>query len=157
MANEKRLIDANVANADSCQTDKIKTHFAKIIVEGTAKHPYYGIMYFNPTDGEYHVGFGSYYIGNVFQWLSEEFEIVAAPTVDAVEVEKYKALVEMYHDLRENFIDYVCSGSPNVAPYCLNRCQECADHYGWCKKDSVYCKGFNPAEVILDGERREGE
>ncbi len=82
MANEKRLIDANAKNADSCETAKIKTHFAKIIVEGTAKHPYYGIMFFNPTDGEYHVGFGSYYIGNVFQWLSEEFEIVAAPTAE---------------------------------------------------------------------------
>ena len=78
-----------------------------------------------------------------------------APAVDAVEAKKYDALVEMYHDLRENFIDYVCSGSPNVAPYCLNRCQECADHYGWCKKDSVYCKGFNPAEVIIDGERKD--
>ena len=86
MASEKRLIDANVTNADSCETAKIKTHFAKIIVEGTAEHPYYGILFFDPTDGEYHVGFGSYYIGNVFQWISEEFEIVDAPTVDAVEV-----------------------------------------------------------------------
>jgi hypothetical protein len=90
MANEKRLIDANFTNADSCETAKIKTHFAKIIVEGTAKHPYYGILFFNPTDGEYHVGFGSYYIGNVFQWLSECFEIEDAPTVDAVEVVRCK-------------------------------------------------------------------
>ena len=77
------------------------------------------------------------------------------PTVDAVEVEKYNALVEMYHELRENFIDYVCSGVPNVAPYCLNRCEECVTPHGWCKAMSDKCQGFNPAEVILDGERKD--
>lgn len=76
--------------------------------------------------------------------------IVEAPTVDAVEVEKYKALLEMYHELRENFVDFVCSGVPNVAPYCLNRCDGCCDAYGWCRQ-SDKCQGFNPAEVILDG------
>ena len=84
-------------------------------------------------------------------WLDDQ------PTVDAVEAKKYEALVEMYHELRENFIDYVCSGIPNVAPYCLNKCEECVNGYGWCKQNSDKCQGFNPAEVIFDGERREGE
>lgn len=75
-----------------------------------------------------------------------------AKTVDAVEVEKYKALVEMYHDLRENFIDYVCSGAGNVAQYCLNRCEWCVDRRGWCIQGSDECHGFDPAEVILDGD-----
>jgi hypothetical protein len=70
------------------------------------------------------------------------------PTVDAVEVNKYEALVGMYHDLRENFVDYVCSGIRNEAPYCLNKCEECVDKRGWCKLEK--CQGFNPAEVILD-------
>lgn len=79
-----------------------------------------------------------------------------APTVDAVEVEKYNALLEMYHDLRENFIDFVCSGIQNVAPYCLNRCDGCCDAYGWCRH-SDNCQGFNPAEVIVDcGAKMEG-
>lgn len=69
------------------------------------------------------------------------------PTVDAVPVEKYEALVGMYHDLRENFVDYVCSGIRNEAPYCLNKCEECVDKRGWCKLER--CQGFNPAEVIL--------
>ena len=81
-------------------------------------------------------------------------EIEYAPTVDAVEVEKYEALVEMYHDLREKFVDYVCSGVPNPAPYCLNKCEGCVDRHGWCKNDSDKCQGFNPAEVILDEERK---
>lgn len=66
-----------------------------------------------------------------------------------VEVDKYKALLDMYHELRENFIDYYCSGTQNVAPYCLNKCEECVDKWGYCKQYSDYCKGFNPAEVII--------
>ena len=76
-------------------------------------------------------------------------EIMHAPTVDAVEAKKYEELVGMYHELRENFVDYVCSGIPNVAPYCLNKCEGCVTVHGWCKFASDKCKGFNPAEVIL--------
>jgi hypothetical protein len=58
------------------ETEKIKTHFAKIIVSGTAEKPYYDILYFDPTDNNYHIGFGSYFLEYVFKWLSEEFEII---------------------------------------------------------------------------------
>ena len=71
------------------------------------------------------------------------------PTVTVVDVKQYKELLEMYHNLRENFVDYVCSGMQNVAPYCLNRCKECVGKHGWCKSDSDKCQGFNPAEVII--------
>ena len=54
---------------------RIKTHFARIIVGGTTEKPFYEILYFDPTDG-WHIGFGSYFLEFVFQWLSEEFEIV---------------------------------------------------------------------------------
>ena len=67
-------------------TKKIKTHFAKIIVEGTAKKPCYNILYFDPADDEYHIGFGSYYLEYVFKWLSEEFEIVENTVSDLVNV-----------------------------------------------------------------------
>ena len=55
---------------------KIRTPFAYITVNGSAERPYYNILYLDPTDGEYHVGFGSFYLGNVFKWLREEFEII---------------------------------------------------------------------------------
>ena len=71
------------------------------------------------------------------------------PTVVAVDVKQYEALREQYHELRENFIDYVCSGTCNAAPYCLNRCPECVDKRGWCNQGSDECHGFNPAEVII--------
>ena len=86
MANEQRLVADNLANAVSCETAKIKTHFAKIIVEGTAEKPYYSILYYDPTKKEYFNGYGSYFIVNVFDWLSECFEVDASPVVDAVEV-----------------------------------------------------------------------
>ena len=71
------------------------------------------------------------------------------PTVTALDAKQYQELLDMYHELRENFIDYVCSGTANLAPYCLNRCKECVDKRGWCKQDSDKCHGFNPAEVII--------
>ena len=74
-----------------------------------------------------------------------KFSLWLNKTVDAVEAEKYD-------ELRENFIDYVCSGIPNVAPYCANRCRECVDGRGWCKEDPATCKGFNPALERKDND-----
>ena len=67
------------SSADECK-HKIKTPFARIIVEGTPAKPYYNIEYFDPTDKEYHIGFGSYYLDNVFNWFAEEFEIIESHT-----------------------------------------------------------------------------
>ena len=85
MTNKKRLNPEATADCFE-EVKKIKTHFAKIIVEGTAEKPYYSILYYDPTKKEYYIGYSSYYIANVFYWLSEWFEIVEAPKVDTVEV-----------------------------------------------------------------------
>ena len=82
MATEKRLIDAYLNG----EVPKIKTHFAEIIVRGKTEKPYYNIIFIDPQTREYEVCFGSYSLENVRKWLSEEFEIVDAPTVDVVEV-----------------------------------------------------------------------
>ena len=72
-------IERVVSNADSCcDGNKIKTHFAQIIVSGKAEKPYYEILYFDTEDRTYHIGFGSYCLDYVFEWLSNEFEIVEA-------------------------------------------------------------------------------
>ena len=72
-------IERVVSNADSCcDGNKIKTHFAQIIVHGKAEKPYYEILYFDTEDRTYHIGFGSYCLDYVFKWLSNEFEIVEA-------------------------------------------------------------------------------
>lgn len=65
----------DMQNADDLiHKDKIKTNFAKIFVAGSAEKPYYNILYFDPVDKNYHVGFGSFSLAYVFKWLSEEFE-----------------------------------------------------------------------------------
>jgi hypothetical protein len=83
---------AGAAGNGGCEVSfsKVKTNFAKIFVCGSAEKPYYNILYFDPTDKKYHVGFGSFCLANVFKWLSEEFEIEDAPTVDVVSVVRCK-------------------------------------------------------------------
>lgn len=72
-------ISREAASADECK-HKIKTPFARIVVEGIPEKPCYNIWYFNPADGECHIGFGSYCLDNVFNWLAEEFEITEPRT-----------------------------------------------------------------------------
>ena len=71
----------------------------------------------------------------------EKCSVFLAPTIDAVPVEQYNGI-------REDFVDYVCSGVPNPAPYCGNATEKCVDARGWCVNSE--CKGFTPR-----GERKE--
>lgn len=57
---------------------KIRTHFAKIIVNSFGE-PFYNILYFDPSDKTYSIGFGSYELSYVREWLSEEFEVYDSP------------------------------------------------------------------------------
>ena len=129
MENEKRLIDAS---PDDCiKKVKRKTNFAKIIVSGTAVRPYYEIMWFDYMDGQYNIGYGSYNIHFVFQWLSECFEIEDAPTVDAVEVVHGQWIYEEEPDENNN-VEAHCSvcfagdlhatALMNKVPYCWKCC-----------------------------------
>ena len=75
--------------------NKIKTNFAKIFVSGTPDRPYFNILYFDPADQDYHVGFSSYCLEYVFKRLSEEFEIESFPAADVAPVRhgRWKLLV----------------------------------------------------------------
>ena len=70
--------------------NKIKTNFAKIFVSGTPDRPYFNILYFDPADQDYHVGFSSYCLEYVVKWLSEEFEIESFPAADVAPVVRCK-------------------------------------------------------------------
>lgn len=83
------------ASADE-HKHKIKTSFARIVVEGTPEKPYYNIEYFDPTDKEYHIGFGSYYLDNVFNWFAEEFEITESHTDTDTDCISRAALLDRY-------------------------------------------------------------
>lgn len=56
----------------------------------------------------------------------------------AAELEQVK---QLYESEKENFIDFACSGVPNLFPYCLNRHPDCVDERGWCKTEK--CRGFS--------------
>ena len=81
------MAEKEMQSADVCtHKNKIKTSFAKIFVSGTPDRPYFNILYFDPVDQDYHVGFGSYCLEYVFKRLSDEFEIEDAPAADVVPV-----------------------------------------------------------------------
>ena len=81
------MAEKEMQSADVCtHKDKIKTSFAKIFVSGTPDRPYFNILYFDPVDQDYHVGFSSYCLEYVFKWLSEEFEIEDAPAANGAPV-----------------------------------------------------------------------
>ena len=69
--------------ADSIETEKIRTHHAKIVVECTTGKPYYSIEWFDTAKQEYYLGYSSHCIDNVLGWLKEYFEIVEAPKTNA--------------------------------------------------------------------------
>ena len=68
--------EATVACNDSKPKEKIKTSFAQIIVRKIKEKPYFEILYFDNQDKCFHIGFGSFCLEYVFQWLAEEFEII---------------------------------------------------------------------------------
>lgn len=58
------------------QLEKIKVTSAKIITRGTTERPYFLIKYYDIADKEWYIGYSSYYLEYVQQWLDECFEIV---------------------------------------------------------------------------------
>lgn len=56
--------------------EKLKVTEAEIVVHGTRERPYYEIRYREVGKYNYNLGYGSYYLDIVFQWLEEEFEVV---------------------------------------------------------------------------------
>lgn len=57
-------------------TEKIKVSSAEIVVHGTREKPYYEIKYHDLSDGQTRVGYSSYNLDFVFEWLEECFEII---------------------------------------------------------------------------------
>ena len=143
MATEKRMIDAYLNG----EVPKIKTHFAEIIVRGETEKPYYNIIFIDPQTREYEVCFGSYFLENVRKWLSEEFEIVDAPTVDAVEVVhgRWAALDDDYEELE---------GEEEAKRWGCSACREVVEYDDWTHRS--YLTRFCPnCGAKMDGERKD--
>ena len=82
----------NIHNLTSAEIgvrrNKIVTHYAQIIVGGPIEKPCFSILYFDPTDCDYHVGFSSYKLEYVYRWRMEEFDIVDRLAVSGKEETK---------------------------------------------------------------------
>lgn len=125
-------ISREAATADS-DRNKIKTPFARIVVEGTPGKPYYNIWYFDPVDGECHIRFGSYCLGNVFNWLAEEFEITE-PNTDVAPVAHGRW--ECVYDDSTGETDITCSHCKNTRT--VNGCFVSTDGKS-CYFEDYYC------------------
>ena len=130
---EKEMQSADVYT----NKNKIKTSFAKIFVSGTPDRPYFNILYFDPVDQDYHVGFSSYCLEYVFKWLSEEFEIEDAPAADVAPV---------VHGRWEPCFDENCR-----CRWGFGKCSNCGqeyyahaiDHYKYCPNYGAKMDGGN--------------
>lgn len=125
-------ISRETASADSGR-NKIKTLFARIVVEGTPGKPYYNIWYFDPSDGECRIGFGSYCLDNVFNWLAEEFEITE-PHTDVAPV--VYGRWECIYDDSTGETDITCSHCKNTRT--VNGCFVSTDGKS-CYFEDDYC------------------
>ncbi len=56
----------------------------------------------------------------------------------AAELERVK---QLYESEKEDFMEFACSGIPNLSPFCFNRHPDCVDERGWCKTEK--CRGFS--------------
>lgn len=83
---EREAVSAEIEN-EYKNVEKIKTPFAKIIVDGTVEKPYYSILWLDKENKEYNVGYSSYYLDYVFKWLEVVFEIVASDEYPSADVE----------------------------------------------------------------------
>ena len=85
-------MEETLMNANASEPTKIKTHYARIVVGGTAEKPCYSIEWYDPLEKEYNLGYSSYYIGYVFNWLSECFEIVDKDTNVLTNADRIRAM-----------------------------------------------------------------
>lgn len=57
-------------------TKRIKVSIAEIVVHGSREKPYYEIKYRDLEDGKIHVGYSSYNLDLVFEWVEKCFEVL---------------------------------------------------------------------------------
>lgn len=98
-----------LTNANPRETNKIKTHYARIVVDGTAEKPCYSIEWYDHTKNEYFLGYSSYCIGYVFKWLEECFEIVEVQKTNA---DRIRAMSD--EDMAKWLLNFFCGASKSV-------------------------------------------
>lgn len=116
--NKTEAVDSQIASE---HTNKIKAIDPHIIVGGNTDKPYYSIRYYDTSDNIWHIGFSSYELKFVTEWLKTEFEIVES------EIKPVRSGEWIRHEKDGAiFADYecsICSAYPTGgirSPYCPN-------------------------------------
>lgn len=65
----------NLTAEPAGKIEKIKTPFAVVIVGGQTERPCYSVMWWDTIGQEYNIGYSSYNIAFVFDWLEAYFEV----------------------------------------------------------------------------------
>lgn len=84
--------------------NKIKAIDPQIIVDGNIDKPYYSIRYYDTSDNSWHIGFSSYELKFVVEWLKTEFDIVESE----IEPVRHGKWIRYEKD-GAIFADYECS------------------------------------------------
>lgn len=127
---------------NTIETEKIRTHHAKIVVEYTTGEPYYSIEWFDPAKNEYRLGYSSYYIDNVVAWLAEYFEIVEKPKTNA---DRIRAMTD------EELAEFICLSPEmefDVCRFCQYGNPTPMDDRGECLYDMGRCYAVARAEAM---------
>lgn len=116
---------------------KIKTPFAKVIVDDGNNASYYNICYYDPSDGQFHIGYGSSNPEFVFGWLDEFFEIDDTPV---------------------KFVPVVQGRWESLGPHSGHRCNVCKDYYTDDANSLFWCPrcGAEMTEIEKYDYRRRG-
>lgn len=82
------------------------------------------------------------YEHSIFGRAALLLEVDAVPVTQHIELrEQYDRVFTAFHELRDDFISYVCSGVPNPSPFCKNRCANCVDAVEVVRcRDCRFCK-----------------
>ena len=132
-------MEETLMNANASKPTKIKTHYARIVVGGKAEKPCYSIEWYDPLKKEYNLGYSSYYIGYVFNWLSEYFEIVDKDINVLTNADRIRAMSD------EELAEFLVVANPT-------NCLDCAFSCGWrCQPDR---QDYSDTEKCLEGKKR---
>lgn len=76
--------------------EKIKAIDPKIIVNSNVDKPCYSIEYYDTADNEWHIGYSSFDLQNVIEWLNTAFDVVKSEVVPIVRCKECKYLLRNY-------------------------------------------------------------
>ena len=103
--------------------EKVKAISPQIVVHGTLEKPYYEISYYDTADNQWHIGYSSYDLQTVKEYLDNCFEIVDVD-VEPVKKGRWKHVAGMNSKCSECG-RYFPVSEFGKRPFEINYCPHC--------------------------------